>query len=94
MAGNEVYGRDSVHDDLVLSVAMPLWLGSLPMLQMSENARSDEEATAMLRPREAVALTAEQAVPLEAAEFEAIENERRGNCQAGPEAGRGGRGRD
>jgi hypothetical protein len=67
-AGNELFSaREGAHDDLVLSVCLPIWLAGMRWMEM----HVDPE---WLLPRERVAVTEEQAA-IEREEVEAMELE-------------------
>ena len=60
-AANETFAaQQEAHDDLVLSVALPVWLGSQRCMQMRTQPRADDVSD-FRRPREIRALDAEQA---------------------------------
>ncbi len=71
--GNETSGADSgAHDDAVLSVALPIWAGSLPFMRMRELI--DEQDDPMLRAREMAAIGKER-LEVEAVEALALKRE-------------------
>jgi hypothetical protein len=77
-AANEVFAaREGMHDDLVLSVALPIWLAGLPFLEMRSDS-SDGEGV-WLRDRETAAIASERTMlaALEGAERAAMELEER-----------------
>jgi hypothetical protein len=55
--------REGAHDDLVLAVALPIWLSGVPRLEMVVDDRECDPP----RPRELAALTAEEVAGSEAA---------------------------
>jgi len=71
-AANEQFeARSGAHDDLVLCVALPIWLGSQRHMAMST---LPDEGPDNLRPRERASISAEAAA-LEAAETAALKDE-------------------
>jgi hypothetical protein len=71
---NEVFGADSGHhDDCVLSVSLPVWVGSLPYLHMRERLEGDDDPG--FYAREAEALSAEEKA-IQEDEAEALARER------------------
>jgi hypothetical protein len=67
-AQNETFqAREGAHDDLVLATALPIWLASLPFLELSV----DPDASDPLRPVEQTAVMAE-VLEIERVEKEAI----------------------
>jgi hypothetical protein len=72
-SANESFeARQGAHDDLVLSVALPIWAGTLRLMEMRQHADGDAEP---LRPRERAAISSEQEA-IEEAEQEALALER------------------
>jgi hypothetical protein len=72
-AANETFNaREGVHDDLVLAVALPIWLSSLPRFELCFLDDNREESS--LRPREQAAIAAESGflAQLEESEVEAL----------------------
>jgi len=78
-AANETFSaREGAHDDLVLSVALSIWLGAQRCMAMSTYLLKGEDEP--LRPRERTSISSEQKA-LEAAEREALERERTGQSK-------------
>jgi hypothetical protein len=66
-AANETFSaREGLHDDLVLSVALPIWLASLPRFEMSGS-------DVIWRPKEQVAVEADSLARLRVVEEEEAE---------------------
>src|SRR5262249_23738498 len=78
-AGNELFSaRDGAHDDLVLSVSLPIWLAGMRWMEMVVDPE-------WLLPRERVAVTDEQAA-IEREEVEAMELEAKKQVKPATEA--------
>jgi hypothetical protein len=78
-SANETFtAREGTHDDLVLSVALPLWLAGMPWMEMDTDG-----AGVSIRSRESAALKGEQDMlaALEAAEGKAMNLEQEANEQ-------------
>lgn len=75
-AANETFGADSgSHDDMVLSIALPIWAGSLPIGPMRMRELEVSEGDPRFRAREAAAIGKER-LEVEAVEALALELER------------------
>ncbi len=78
-SGSETFGAESgAHDDMVLSIALPIWAGSLPIGPMRMRELEFGGDDPQFRAREAAAMAKERKA-VEVAEIEALALERGGD---------------